>query len=321
MPAFRWPLLFSLRPADQAMISMSTSQLLGSVRPRTSGTDEGRKRVIAILACHNRRELTLRAFRSLDAAREVFDISAVLFDDGSTDGTANAIEAEFPHTIIVKGNGDAFWNRGMHDAWSRALELRPDAYLWLNDDVALDADALSRLRDAWDKPGRENANGALILVGATRGANGEITYGGMRRKFSPFSFRVYRLPEAARVEHIDSFNGNIVLITAATVQRIGILDPGFFHMYGDIDYGLRASGSGVPVLLLPGTLGICEGRAPFDLSQLSLGQRWRYILRSPHAVRPASWWRMVRRHSGIFALLHFLTPYRKLFYPTAWLRP
>lgn len=279
-----------------------------------------RRRVTVILACHNRRETTLRALRSLDPSRAPFDLSVVLFDDGSTDGTAAAVRAEFPDAVIVSGDGSAFWNGGMHRAWSKALELRPDAYLWLNDDVELDADALARLRDAWLRAQARHEDGAFVLVGATRNARGALTYGGMRRKDVPFAFRLERLPETGTLERIDTFNGNIVLVSAPVVERIGILDPGYFHIYGDIDYGLRASRAGIPVLQLPGTLGLCETNPGTDLAALGLAQRWHHILRSPWGTRPRSWWRLVRRHSGIWAPIHFVSPYRKLFYPAAWLR-
>ena len=124
-----------------------------------------RRRVVAMLACYNRRPLTLRALRALSGAGKTFDLSVVLFDDGSTDGTAAAVATEFPETIILHGNGDAYWNGGMSRAWTRALDFRADGYLWLNDDVELDADALARLADAWDISEPSCPDGALVLAG------------------------------------------------------------------------------------------------------------------------------------------------------------
>jgi len=276
--------------------------------------------VVALLASHNRRAFTLRALASLAAVRGVFDLSVVLFEDGSTDGTADAVADAYPDTIMVHGKGDAFWNGGMYRAWQRALELRPDAYLWLNDDVLLDNDALRRLADGWIAADERTPNGALILVGATCDANGALTYGGMMDDSSPAALRFRRLPLSDQLQEIETFNGNIVLITAATVERVGIIDPAYFHKFGDIDYGLRAHAAGVPLLLLPGTLGICEGAAPFDLGALSLHERWKYF--GSHRGAPfASWWRMTGKYSGKWRLPHFLLAYRRMLYPAALLRP
>lgn len=274
-----------------------------------------RRRVAVLIACHNRRELTLRALRSLAAQKAVFDLTVVLFDDGSSDGTAQAVRAEFPETIVLAGDGSAFWNRGMYAAWTRACELAPDGYLWLNDDVALDPDALARLGAAWDR-----ADGPGVWVGATRDARGALTYGAMRRAGPRAALRFERLPESADIQRAETMNGNVVLVDAATVARIGLNDPAYFHMYGDIDYGLRASAAGIPVWQLPGTLGVCEGNPAFDLAALSWSERWRHLLRSPRGVRPASWWRFARRHAGVLAPLAFAAPYRRLFYPRAWLK-
>lgn len=276
--------------------------------------------VVAILACHNRRELTLRALRALDSAQGVFDLSTVLFDDGSGDGTAEAVKAEFPGTTILSGDGSFFWNGSMHRAWQEALKREPDAFLWLNDDVALDPDALARLRDAWPEAEGQRRDGAFVLVGTTRDARGAFTYGGFRR-LSRWRLALERIGETRALTRVDTFNGNIVLVPAATVRLIGLNDPAFFHMYGDVDYGLRATRAGIPVLQMPGTLGVCEANPTPDLSQLGLAERWRFLLRSPRGYRPRSMWRLARKHGGALAPLQFLSPYRRLFYPAAWLRP
>lgn len=273
-----------------------------------------RPRIAVLLACHNRRELTLRALRSITTSDGGFDLTSVLLDDNSTDGTADAVRAEFPATIIVRGDGASFWNGGMHLAWRRALALQPDGYLWLNDDVALDPDAIGRLAEQWAQQGGRSGSEPFILVGATRGSNGALTYGGMMRERSPFAFRVVRQPIAEEIRRVDTFNGNIVLISRGTVERIGINDPAFFHAMGDVDYGLRATAAGIPVLLMPGTMGVCELNRPVEYLGLSFVERWRHM-KSHRGLPFASWWRLTRRHSGFWALPHFLLPYRRLFYP------
>lgn len=270
-----------------------------------------RPTIAVLLAAFNRRDLTLRALRTLAAASaDTFAMRVVLLDDASTDGTEAAVLAEFPDTVVLKGDGSAFWNGGMFLAWQHALGLGVDGYLWLNDDVALDGDALERLRTAWDEHGGRDQR--FVLVGATRGNDGRLTYGGQRRVRHPFGLKFERLPLADHSQRCDTFNGNIVLIPQATVDAIGINDPGFFHALGDIDYGLRASRAGIPVVMLPGTLGVCETNPPFPLNRGPWAERWRRV-NSHRGLHPASWWRITRRYSGVWLPFHFLLPYRKLF--------
>lgn len=271
--------------------------------------------VAVLLVCHNRRDTTLRALAHLTAADPAFQLRVVMFDDGSTDGTAEAVLAQYPQTLLVKGDGNAFWNRGLHAAWSYALKLRVDGFLWLNDDVALDGDALRRLRDGWRKMARHEER--FILVGATRGAEGEVTYGGYRVEKSPFALRFKMVPPETDLEPVDTFNGNIVMIPRAVVDAIGLNDAAFHHNFGDNDYGLRARRADIPVRQLEGTLGVCDINQmkltnAYGSRLLSLRDQWRKV-NGHHGLPFASWWRFTRRHSGIWFPLHFLLPYRKLF--------
>src|ERR1700687_5043268 len=94
------------------------------------------RRVVAILTAHNRRETTLaclRSYFSQDIARA--ELGAVVVDDGSSDGTGQAVSAAFPAAEVISASGDLFWARGMATAEARAVRSAPDYLLWLNDDV------------------------------------------------------------------------------------------------------------------------------------------------------------------------------------------
>lgn len=274
------------------------------------------RQLAVLVVCYNRRESTLRALRSLGRVPRRVNIQIVLFDDGSTDGTSKAVLAEFPETIIVRGDGNHFWNRGLYAAWIRALELNPDAYLWLNDDVELDPDALQRLCASWDRMATASANSNFILVGSTRGSDGRLTYGGHTVERSPFALRFKLTEPSMDLQPIDTFNGNIVLVPREVVCAVGINDPLYHHNFGDTDYGLRALRAGIDIRLLEGTLGICEGNQQKSLMGyaspgLSVRERWQKV-NTHHGLPFASWWRFTRRHSGRWFLLHFLIPYRRL---------
>ena len=82
-------------------------------------------RVVAILTCHNRREKTLACLRSYfdQALRFPANLEVVLVDDGSSDGTAEAVRALGASSVeIVAGSGDLYWAAGMALAEERALE-------------------------------------------------------------------------------------------------------------------------------------------------------------------------------------------------------
>jgi len=269
-----------------------------------------RPRIAVLMAAHNRRTMTVRALESLLSAAPYFNLTIVLLDDGSTDGTAEAAVNVWPTVTIIKGNGNCFWNGGMHRAWSHALSLGLDGYLWLNDDVLLDVDAMARLAQQWHAQG--GAKYPFILVGATQDDAGRISYGGQRRVHSPLALKFERLPLSKELQTAETFNGNIVLVSKATKDKIGINDNQFFHSLGDIDYGLRATRAGIPVLVMPGTLGHCNNNVPIAYNTGTFRDRIRRIT-SHHGIPIKNWWRITRRYSGIWMPLHFILPYRKIF--------
>ena len=68
-----------------------------------SAQHKGKVRVCVIMTSFNRREITLECLRVLSRSQdlETVCLSMILADDGSTDGTCEAIKSEFPWVEIV----------------------------------------------------------------------------------------------------------------------------------------------------------------------------------------------------------------------------
>jgi GT2 family glycosyltransferase len=218
-------------------------------------------KLFVIMACHNRRELTLASVKRAQASadRAKVPISFTVFDDASTDGTAAAL-SQLPVSLqILAGDGSAFWAKSMAQAESAVLRDADDDsnyIVWLNDDVQLDEGAFSALIEISAGAPRS------VVVGATRDPmTGIVTYSGMRRsRLHPLKFSSLNPTEYPQL--VDAFNGNLVLVPAAIARRLGGMDGGFSHALADIDYGLRCGRAGVNVLLAPSTYGTCPRNPP-----------------------------------------------------------
>ncbi|MFM7534097.1 MAG: glycosyltransferase family 2 protein [Rubrivivax sp.] len=260
-----------------------------------------------------RRDTTLAALASLEraAASQACAVQAVLVDDRSPDGTAEAVRARHAWVQVVESAGDLFWCRGMHLAIEHAMRSQPEFLLWLNDDTLLDSDALARLIELHDTVGTAGAQPAIV-VGSTRDpVTGSRSYGGCRRVsgLSPITTR-YVEPRAT-AQQVDTFQGNLVLVNARAFAILGNLDAGFEHGMGDTDYGFRAGYAGVPVWLCPGTLGTCSPnttRGTYQDVSLAWRRRWALFV-GRKGMPPLSWLRFTRRHAGRLWPLHFLRPY------------
>jgi GT2 family glycosyltransferase len=264
----------------------------------------------------NRRAHTLASLRSLRATaqRAHVDLAAVLVDDASTDGTAAAVRDAHPWVEVIEGSGDLFWNRGMHQAFARALSQGADYYLWLNDDTHLLDDALDRLL-AQSAALTTTQGNPVILIGATASpGSSTISYGGRVpiSRLRPFQYRL--VYSSDHPVPCTAMEGNCVLIPHAIAARMGNLDPAFEHAMGDTDYGLRALKAGYALYVAAGVVGHCADnpvRGTYLERSLPFMQRWR-LIRSRKGLPVRSWWRFCRRHGGRLWPMHFAWPYAKV---------
>jgi GT2 family glycosyltransferase len=273
-------------------------------------------RITALLTCHNRRESTLASlgsFFSQSIAGEV-DLDAVLVDDGSSDGTRVAVATAFPNVLVVPGPGDLYWAAGMALAERHALTRDPDHLLWLNDDVSLDPDAIGRMLAV----AHTQASQPCIVVGALRDpSTGEVTYSGVRRRGRGLHpLRVEPVQPGDRPIRVETFNGNVVLVSRAVSAVAGPIDGRFAHALADFDYGLRAARLGVRSLLAPGTIGTCARRvpsAPWLDPSLPVRKRFEFLV-SPKGFPPHSAARYLRRYGGPAWPIFWVAPYLRQTY-------
>lgn len=258
------------------------------------------------IACHNRRETTLRCLEHLFAQQTSgVRLSVHLLDDASTDGTADAVRQRFPEVEMILGNGQLYWGGGMHTAMRAAVRHPFDALLLLNDDVVLAPGSLATLLEA--RALADSGSGAPnIIVGATTDpGTAAISYSGFRRASALNPFKLRRCaPAPRRLVPCDTMNGNCVLLPAEIVRRIGSIDPVFVHQLGDIDYGYRAVRAGARLWVAPTPVGTCAANDRPRLwgePGLGLVQRWRR-LNSPLGLPLRPWLAFGWRHAGPLGL-------------------
>jgi GT2 family glycosyltransferase len=276
--------------------------------------------IAVLMTCHNRRENTLMCLGALFGSDLLIDATVEVFlvDDGSKDGTSEAIKARYPAVNIIAGDGNLFWNGGMRVAFASAMQKGFDYYLWLNDDTILNAPALPSLL-ALAKVEARKHNKPTVIVGTTQSElGGSATYGGLHKRsaWRPLNHTMVLEVEPAPC---DTMNGNCVLIPSEVANKVGNLEPAFVHAMGDIDYGLRVSQAGFPIMVLPGFIGVCAHNSidnTFMDMRLSLSERWKRIM-SLKGLPPRQWYVLTRRHAGFLWPLLFLWPYIKVIFRTA----
>ena len=267
-------------------------------------------RLAALLTCHNRRDRTLGCLTSLYAQVDpnMFTLDVFLVDAGSSDGTREAVRERFPQVTLVERGTDLYWNGGMRVALGHAYETDPDLYLWLNDDVQLDDDALVRLLACHRELEADRAAPAIV-VGSTRDpVSGAHTYGGVVRTDRWRPMRYDLVPPADGPKQVETMNGNCVLVPREVVARIGNLAREFTHGMGDYDYGHRAERAGCEVWIAPGTIGTCA-RNPTAERAGSFAEQRNRLTNPTGGLPPAEWFTYVRRWAGPLWPAYAVSPY------------
>ena len=269
--------------------------------------------IAVLLTCHNRREKTITCLISLFEATlpEDFCLDIFLVDDGSTDGTATAVKKNYPEVNIIQGDGNLFWNRGMHLAWETAAKIKDyDFYLWLNDDVVLLKKSLKLLIEATC-----NNENAIVCGSMCSKYTSQVTYGarGLNDKL---------ITPDGKIQECKIFNGNCVLIPSSVYSKLGNLDARYPHAIGDFDYALRAIKHDVKIFIASEFVGFCEKNASLPkwcLPEIPIGQRIQSLYSPLGSSHPYYFFLFEIQHYGLMlALKHFLSIHLRLLIPTLW---
>ena len=246
-------------------------------------------RVAVLLTFHNRKECTLRCLGSLfEANHSDVDFSVYACDDGSCDGTSDAIIEKFSSVHIVHGDGTLYWNRGMLKAWEAAVPNNYDYYLWLNDDTVVDMDFWREMLSCTRSFSIPAVVSGLILEVDT----GKIIYGGTDENGN-------LIQPNGQARSIRNLNGNMVLVPRAIVKVIGLLDPRLHHDLGDVDYGYRVKAAGYPLLATrqPTGYGVANDYCRVRKWNVSLCARFKRLY-SPLGADPRLIFYFKKKHFG-----------------------
>lgn len=250
--------------------------------------------IAVLLTVYNRKEVTIRGLRSLYRAfaklNDGYSFEVYITDDGSSDGTIEAVAKEFPNIHIIQGDGNLYWCGGMRKAWQATFDskIKYDFYLWFNDDDELYEDAIFSLFEAYRECGPN-----CIITGAFHNHRGEPSYGGQIVE------GVFLEPNGL-FQDVVLMNGNLVLISYDVYKKIGMIDGVFKQSLGDYDYGLRARKQNFMIRLTANYVGLCDRHdiKPYYSLNNSLVERLRILYHPKY--NPFYTFIYWKRHRGIY---------------------
>ena len=204
------------------------------------------KSLYIVIPVHNRKDFTHSCLLSL-YRQTLTNFKIIVIDDGSTDGTSEMIQKEFPEVILLHGDGNLWFTAATNLGVRYALREGASYVLVLNDDTIAEEDFIEKMM-VW--AGREPTAllGALALDVRTTKA----VYGGeiinWKTAGSTFLLDILKLEEQHGLHEVTHYPTRGLLIPAEAFYKVGLFDEKNFPQAGsDYDFTHRAVRAGYKV--------------------------------------------------------------------------
>jgi glycosyltransferase involved in cell wall biosynthesis len=207
------------------------------------------KSICIIIPVRNRKQYTQHILAQIHEQISIIkreNISVVVIDDGSTDGTPETVLSQFPSVHLIHGDGSLWWTGAICLGMNYAIKnLDYDYILWLNDDISLAGNFIDKVIQICEIPWYKES----VIGGIVRDLTyfDWIVFSGVLKK------QYIRNPECFGLENtieVDALNGNITLIPRIVIETIGLPNSTKFKHYGgDFEFTMRAKKFGFKVIL------------------------------------------------------------------------
>lgn len=209
---------------------------------------------IVIPTFNRKKQLSVLLYQLKDQKSPSVEFKVIVVVDGSTDGTIEFLESEFPEVIIVKGSGNWWFTKSLNEGCKYAVEvLKAKLILTINDDVQIPDTYLQNLMNNYKEVGPN------CIIGSSSYSTSKptvITFSGIKRK-NPWTLKHYKYIDSFTPKEPGDLKGvapSVTLPTRGTLfpaeilKELNYLDEKHFPQYAsDHDVVFRAAKKGTMV--------------------------------------------------------------------------
>lgn len=234
----------------------------------------GRPAWQAIVLSWNGREDTLRCLESLVGIDRP-DLGIICVDNGSTDGSAEAVHERFPDVLLIEAGDNLGYSGGNNLGLRHALEQGARWTMLVNNDATVAPDVIDGFERAIALRPR-----AGILAGKVYFADRPQTIWFAGQRVStlvgysgrPRGYGRRDGPPYMKVGSTDRAVGALMAVSREALEAVGLLDEGLFAYVEDVDLAIRVRRAGFEVVFAP------EARAWHSVSASTGGEQSTHTL-------------------------------------------
>lgn len=259
-------------------------------------SDDSAPRVTIVILNWNGRELTLECLESLERV-ETPRVDRIVVDNGSTDGSVEAIRGQYRDRVTVIANRENLgFAAGNNVGIRHALDSGADFVVLLNNDTVVDPEFIDHLlRTFADDPGVGIAGPKIYYYTPPD----QIWFAGGRISLARgvswhIGIREDDRGQFDRGGEVDYVTGCALMASREVFDTCGFLDPSYVAYYEDADFCMRARLAGFKIVYAP------RGRVWHKISASTGGQ----MSRRKISRKFKSTWKFLRRYARPW---HWLT--------------
>jgi len=210
--------------------------------------------VALIVLTWNQRDLTLDCLASLAGLDYPADrLEVVVVDNGSVDGTAEAVEERYPRVAVLRNGQNLGFAEGNNVGIRYALEGTAEYIMLLNNDTVVDPHMLQELLAVLDAQPDVGIVGPKMLY---FDPSDVIWCAGNRidlQRGSSIRLQAEQPDDESLQEpqDVDFITACGICLRRRVIEEIGLLDPRFFIYYEETDWCTRARAAGWRIQYAP----------------------------------------------------------------------
>jgi GT2 family glycosyltransferase len=236
------------------MISLTSHSIQKS--PNSSEQIDSKLKTAVLIPTFNRKDSLRNCLNCLKAQRFAkwqVQIIPIVIVDGSTDGTVEMLEKEFPQVHIVMGSGDWWYTKCINEGIKMGRLLNASFILTLNDDLDFRENLIETLISDHYLAGDLSIIGSVSL---SMGKPRVITFSGVS-KINYFLKETHHITKFSAIAE-NALNGvrpslvlsgRGILYPVEVFDLLGLYDEKLVQYSSETDFTYSASRKGIPVFI------------------------------------------------------------------------